>query len=95
MLPTVVDFESTTAFKKDLGRAAGDIQQAVADALKTLQSNISSRALRCHALKGYKKPTIYKIDVNGPSWQITFEMVGTTAKLPRLGTHKEIDRRPR
>ena len=95
MLPTVVDFESTAAFKKDLAGAPANIRQAATDALKTLKTNISSRALRCHTLKGYKKPTIYKIDVDGPAWQVTFEMDGTTARLLRLGTHKEIDRAPR
>jgi hypothetical protein len=55
-----------------------------------------AKSLRLHQLTGYAKPAIWKIDVYANhSWQITFEMEGTTARLVRLATHKKIDRDPR
>jgi hypothetical protein len=47
-------------------------------------------------LQGYGKPTLYKFDVfPNKSWQVSFELDGTTAVLMRICTHKEMDRRPR
>lgn len=86
----------TQAFADDLRAAPGDVQADAAAALRKLLQNAASNALRLHALRGYPKPTIYKIDVRPDhSWQITFELDGAVAVLLRLGTHKELDRNPR
>jgi len=41
------------------------------------------------------RPTIFKIDVfPNRSWQITFELNGTTAILRKIAPHSELDRSP-
>lgn len=83
-------------FARDLKRAPADVQADAKRVLKQLLDDSAAGALRLHSLKGYPKPTIYKIDVRPDhSWQITFELHGTTAVLLRLGTHRRIDDRPR
>ena len=89
-------FTRTQRFEDELKAAPEDAQRAAAEALDLLMRNSKAGRLRCHPLSGYGKPTIYKIDVYANhSWQITFELVGTTAHLKRLATHKSIDRDPR
>jgi len=83
-------------FQAEFKALSSDAQKACIEALKTLQSHPQSKSLRLHTLKGMPKPTIWKIDVyTNHSWQVTFELVGTTAELKRIGTHKAIDRDPR
>ena len=96
-MPLQVDgFDPSDAFKSDLRRAPADVVDDASAALKKLKANPHSNGLRLHPLQGYPKPTIFKIDVRpDKSWQITFEMQGRTAVLLRIGTHKELDRRPR
>ncbi len=92
----VTGFRPTDRFKKELKSAPIDCQKAAKDVLNSLQKQPIPTILRLHNLKGYSKPTIWKIDIYAnKSWQITFEMDGETAILRRLATHKEIDRKPR
>jgi mRNA-degrading endonuclease YafQ of YafQ-DinJ toxin-antitoxin module len=96
MTIVVVDFDPTKRFDNDFDCAPPDVQQGARAALKLLQSHPTSSRLRLHNLKGYPKPTIWKIDVRpNKSWQITFELTGTTARLLRLGTHRQVDDSPR
>ena len=46
-----------------------------------------------HSLKGYD-PKIYKIDILGKAWQVSFSIDGTVLVLRRLATHKTMDRDP-
>lgn len=88
---SIVDVEPSEAFAKDLKRCQPDIAAATKDALKTLLENPHSGRLRFHPLKGHK-PTLWKIDVlPNKSWQIVFELRGTTAYLLRLAPHKVMD----
>lgn len=92
----ITGYTFSERFKAEMCSAQPDTQDAARAALKLLQENPHARTLRLHTLKGFKKPSIYKIDVfSNHSWQITFELEGTTAHLKRLGTHKQIDRTPR
>jgi hypothetical protein len=96
MTVVVESFDYTPSFRDELGAAPADCQSAARHALKQLKLNPRAKTLRLHALSGYKKPTIYKIDVfTNHSWQITFELEGTKAILRRLAPHRDIDRRPR
>lgn len=96
MMFRVTGFRPTDRFKKELKSAPIDCQKAAKDVLNSLQKQPIPTILRLHNLKGYSKPTIWKIDIYAnKSWQITFEMDGETAILRRLATHKEIDRKPR
>lgn len=89
-------FTRTQRFENEMKAAPIDAQRAAFEALQTLQRNPAAGRLRLHPLKGFGKPTIWKIDVYANrSWQITFELEGTTAHLKRLADHKTIDRDPR
>jgi hypothetical protein len=86
----------TDRFDADVRAAPIDVARAAEAARKTLIQNSRAGALRLHPLKGYPKPTIFKIDVTANhSWQLTFELDGEVAVLLRLATHKAIDRDPR
>lgn len=96
MTVVVESFDYTPSFQEELLAAPSDCQAAARDALKLLKQNSRAKSLRLHSLKGYRKPSIYKIDVfASKSWQITFELAGTRAILRRLAKHRDIDRRPR
>ena len=92
----VAGFRRTARFDREFRAAPADVQRASADVLRTLQANPASRVLRLHALKGFGKPSVYKIDVlSNHSWQISFELeAGGIAKLGRLAPHKRIDSDP-
>lgn len=89
-------FDFTESFRRELGAAPEDVREALKGVLHRAMENPEAGALRFHSLKGYGKPTLYKFDVfPNKSWQVSFELDGTTAVLIRICTHKEMDRRPR
>lgn len=92
---TIDAIDYKASFEKDLLKAPPDVQKAVDLALKEVMKNPQPAKLRLHSLQGCFNPRILKIDVfPNRSWQITFEMNGTTAILRRLAKHRDIDRRP-
>lgn len=89
-------FAYSERFQDEFQKLEPTVLEAAKDALKLLQANPEARTLRLHTLSGFPKPTIWKIDVYANhSWQITFELNGTTAELKRIAPHKSIDRAPR
>lgn len=83
-------------FKSEFQALEPDVRQACIDALDLLLKNPQAKSLRLHPLSGFAKPQIWKIDVyTNHSWQVTFELIGVTAHLKRIATHKKIDRSPR
>lgn len=89
-------FAYSERFKLELQKVQPDVAKAAMEALELLQNNPLAKSLRLHPLTGLPKPTVWKIDVfANHSWQITFELKGTTAELKRIATHKSIDRDPR
>ncbi len=89
-------FAYSQRFKDEVADLQPDVVKAAREALELLQTNPRAKSLRLHPLSGLPKPTIWKIDVfTNHAWQITFELLGTTAHLKRIGTHKSIDRAPR
>lgn len=89
-------FAFSKRFKAELQKFQPDVIEAVKKALELLQNNPEAKSLRLHPLTGLPKPTVWKIDVfTNHSWQVTFELNGTTAELKRVSTHKSIDRNPR
>jgi len=92
----IARFDLSKRFLSDVRALPENVRSAANTALKLLKQNPRAKSLRLHTLKGTRKPTIWKIDVlPNHSWQIAFEMDGTTAVLRRIGTHRDIDRRPR
>lgn len=90
----VTDFERLPRFEKQYNRLPPEVAKAVNEALKLLLENPAASSLRLHALKGFR-PTIYKIDVfPNKSWQVSFELLGTTARLRRVAEHGTLDRAP-
>lgn len=88
----VSDVSMSESFLKDLQGVKPDIAQAAKDAIKLLRSNPRAGSLRLHPLRDHK-PTVWKIDVlSNKSWQITFDLQGTTARLLRLAPHRVMDR---
>ena len=89
-------FAYSERFQAELQKLKPDVVKAVKESLELLQSNPKAKSLRLHPLTGLPKPTVWKIDVFvNHSWQVTFELNGTTAELKRIATHKAIDRDPR
>lgn len=89
-------FAYSARFKAEFRGLPPDVLQACQAALQMLLDNPRANSLRLHNLSGYKKPTIWKIDVYANhAWQVTFEMNGSTAELKRVATHRDIDRNPR
>ncbi len=89
-------FTYSERFKSEFEKLKPDVQAAVKDALQLLKTNPEAKSLRLHTLTGLPKPTVWKIDViANHSWQVTFELNGTTVELKRIATHKSIDRLPR
>jgi hypothetical protein len=89
-------FAYSERFKDEFQKLEPSVQAAAKDALDTLLRHPQAKSLRLHPLSGLPKPTVWKIDVfANHSWQITFELNGSTAELKRIATHKTIDRDPR
>ncbi|MFZ4539492.1 MAG: type II toxin-antitoxin system RelE family toxin [Propionivibrio sp.] len=88
----VTTLDSTPRFDKQLSAAPPDIRTAAFAALDALVENPSAGKLRLHRIKGYN-PALWKIDIfQNKSWQIAFELHGSTAKLRFLGRHRTADR---
>lgn len=88
-----IDYRAS--FQKDFRKAPANVQEAVESALECLLQNPQPSKLRLHSLNGYFNPKIFKVDVfPNRSWQITFEIDGSTAILRRLARHHDVDRRP-
>lgn len=93
---TIERFAYSERFQAELQKLEPDVLVAAKAALELLKTNPEARTLRLHTLTGLPKPTVWKIDVfANHSWQITFELNGTTAELKRIAPHKSIDRAPR
>jgi len=89
-------FAFSERFQAEFQKLQPDVIKAVKEALELLQNYPAAKSLRLHPLTGLPKPTVWKIDVfTNHSWQVTFELNGTTAELKRVSTHKSINRDPR
>ena len=92
----IESFAYSERFQAEFQKLQPEVLVAAKAALELLKTNPEARTLRLHTLTGLPKPTVWKIDVfANHSWQITFELNGTTAELKRIASHKSIDRAPR
>lgn len=91
----IAKIELTDRFKRDFKRLDPALQLRVETILTEQLIPWPTRGtLRHHTLSGIKPP-VHVLDVVGNhSHQITFQLDGDVAKLLRVGTHREIDRRP-
>lgn len=72
-----------------------DIKAQAAKAIADLVRDPVPGRLRFEKLSGLANPAVYTIHVTrNHSHKASFELVGTAARMRRVGTHKEIDRAP-
>jgi len=85
--------ELTKKFKKDYRKLSNSLQDNVDTKLEDLLKYPRPSSLRFEHLQGYHNPKVYSIHVTG-NYKISFEIIGDTAKLRRVGNHDLIDRCP-
>ena len=84
----------TERFRSDYKALDPQLCNAVDRVLKDLMCTPFPRALRHHTLSGHR-PKIHVVDVTpNHSHQVTFHWDGDVIRLLRVGTHRQIDRRP-
>ena len=83
----------SSKFEKQYKKLPPEIKEAVPDKLKDLLKQPFPAGLKFEKLKGYRRPDIYTIHING-NYKISFEIDGTIAKLRCIGNHNNIDRSP-
>ncbi len=80
-------------FTNDYEKLPDNIKLLVLQALKDLCREHIPARLRLHPLGGYRNPKVYTIDVAGNhAYKASLSIDGETARLRRVGTHKQIDR---
>ncbi|MFI3223248.1 MAG: hypothetical protein QX191_09455, partial [Methylococcaceae bacterium] len=70
-----------------------EIKVVIPEKLNDLFKQPFPAGLKFEKLKGYRRPDIYTIHING-NYKISFEIVGCVAKLRCVGNHNDIDRLP-
>lgn len=92
----ITDFDlGKSSFQNDYRCLSDDIKEAFKERYKMLLDDPQPKKLRLEKLSGYKKPGIYTIHITGNhSHKLSFELLGSIAVFRRIGTHKDIDRKP-
>jgi mRNA-degrading endonuclease RelE of RelBE toxin-antitoxin system len=80
-------------FEKQYKKLPTEIKVAIPEKLNDLLKQPFPAGLRFEKLKGYRRPDIFTIHING-NYKISFEIEGTVAKLRCVGNHNDIDRSP-
>ena len=80
-------------FERDYKKLDAQMKERVGAKLSDLRKDPRPSGLAFEKLKGYSKPDLYTIHVTG-NYKISLEIVGSEAKLRRVGTHNAIDRSP-
>lgn len=90
----ITGWELTSRFKRDYKKLDLGLQARVDEALLELVPWPTAGKLRHHTLSGYT-PALHVVDLTtNKSYQMTFTVVGTVARMHRVSSHKEIDRSP-
>lgn len=83
------------SFQNSYKALSDDIKQAFKDAYPLLLEFPQPSKLRLHGLTGIRNPKVYTIDITtNHSHKLSFELNGDIAVFRRIGTHKDIDRKP-
>jgi hypothetical protein len=91
----ITRLERLPTFDADFKRLDAKLQAQVADCLRDLVKNPIPAIRRFEKLEGYRNPNIFTVHVTrNHSHKLSFEMIGGTALLRRISTHKVIDRAP-
>ncbi len=73
-----------------------DVMAAVDECIKDLERDPIPSSRRPHSVtpRGHR-PVIYTVDVfSNKSYKLSYHIEGRVAVLRRIGTHKQIDRKP-
>lgn len=90
-----IDLGRYSSFKNSYKKLTDDIKDSLGLALEGLILDPQPKRLRLEKLQGNNKPPIYTIHITANhSHKLSFELNGDVAVLRRVGTHKEIDRKP-
>lgn len=90
---TITAFDFKDTFKKDYKKLTEHLQEKFKiQSRKLLEAN-KGGTLKFEKLKGYRRPDIYTIHIEG-NYKASFEIKGTLAIFRRVGNHDAIDRSP-
>lgn len=94
-LPITAIDVGRASFQNDYKSLPDEIKDAFKEAYRLLLQDPQPKKLRLEKLSGYKRPGIYTIHITANhSHKLSFELDGPVAVLRRIGTHKDIDRKP-
>lgn len=86
---------SSPGFGKSLKCIPPEKRAEALSAIKALLQDPMPQRIRFEKLVSYKNPAIYTIHITrNHSHKASFELIGATAVMRKVGTHKEIDREP-
>jgi len=83
----------SSRYKKQYKKLPRNIQNSIKGVLADLMKTPMPAGIKFEKLKGYKKPNIYTLHITG-NFKMSFETIGSEAKLRCIGNHNDIDRMP-
>jgi len=89
----IVQLSRNNRFKRQYKKLTAQQQSLCLDKLRDLLQDPMPPGLRFEKLKGYRKPSVYTIHLDG-NYKLSMEIHEGTAILRNVGTHNEIDRGP-
>ncbi|MDX3774447.1 hypothetical protein QE250_09990 [Chromatiaceae bacterium AAb-1] len=89
----IVAFDYKPSFQRDYKKLTPELQEKFKIQSRKLFSANRNGTAAFEKLKGYKRPDIYTIHIEG-NYKASFEIQGTTAIFRRIGNHNKIDRKP-
>jgi len=89
----IVRWDPNRRFQRQYSKLTVQQQRLCDDKLRDLLQDPMPPGLRFEKLKGYRKPDLYTIHLDG-NYTLSMEISEGTAILRNVGTHNEIDRGP-
>lgn len=86
-------FDKKKKFEKDYQKLPPQYQALFKKKLEDMLASPRPPGLRFEKLKGYRRPDIYTIHLDG-NYKVSFEMDGDCAVFRAIGNHNYIDRKP-
>ena len=90
---TITSFKFKKTFERDFKKLSPDLQAKFKSQVIKLMKENKNGTLGFEKLKGYKRPDIFTIHIEG-NYKASFEIVGAEALFRRIGNHDRIDRSP-
>ncbi|MCP4596168.1 type II toxin-antitoxin system RelE/ParE family toxin [Neptuniibacter sp.] len=83
----------TKKFEKDFKKLSSHYKELFANKLRDLLKNPRPPGLKFEKLKGYRRPDIFTIHLDG-NYKASFEIEGDMVIFRTVGPHDKIDRSP-